>query len=104
MAIELTKTEQTELIDCLLDMGLLLLKCGAEISRVEDTVSRMAKAYGCIRADVFVITSIISLSIEFPDKEVLTDTRRIFSSSETDFTRLEHLKRNLSQRSFWAAS
>ena len=91
MAIELTKTEQTELIDCLLDMGLLLLNCGAEISRVEDTVSRMAKAYGCIRADVFVITSIISLSIEFPDKEVLTDTRRIFSSSETDFTRLEHL-------------
>ena len=91
MAIELTKTEQTELIDCLLDMGLLLLKCGAEISRVEDTVSRMAKAYGCIRVDVFVITSIISLSIEFPDKEVLTDTRRIFSSSETDFTRLEHL-------------
>lgn len=91
MAIELTKTEQTELIDCLLNMGQLLLKCGAEISRVEDTVSRMAKAYGCIRVDVFVITSIISLSIEFPDRELLTDTRRVFTSSETDFTRLEHL-------------
>ena len=51
----------------------------------------MAKAYGCIRVDVFVITSIISLSIEFPDRELLTDTRRVFTSSETDFTRLEHL-------------
>ena len=91
MTPELTKTEQAELITCLLDMGQLLLKCGAEISRVEDTVTRMAKAYGCLRVDVFVITSIISLSIEFPNKEVLTETRRIYSSSETDFTRLEHL-------------
>ena len=46
MTPELTKTEQAEFITCLLDMGQLLLKCGAEISRVEDTVTRMAKAYG----------------------------------------------------------
>ena len=91
MTMELTKAEQAGLVDCLLDMGELLLKCGAEISRVEDTVSRMAKAYGCLRADVFVITSIISLSVKFPNEKVLTETRRIYSSSETDFTRLEHL-------------
>ena len=91
MTAEWTKAEQAGLIECLLEMGQLLLKSGAEISRVEDTMSRMARAYGCLRADVFVITSIISLSLEFPDEKVLTETRRIFSSSDTDFTRLEQL-------------
>ena len=91
MALELTKTERSELMNCLLDMGQLLLNCGAEVSRVEDTLSRMSKAYGCIRVEVFVITSIISLSMEFPDEEVLTETKRIYSSSGTDFVRLEEL-------------
>lgn len=91
MTMELTKAEQAGLIECLLDMGQQLLRSGAEISRVEDTITRMAKAYGCFRVDVFVITSIISLSLEFPNERVLTETRRIFSSSDTDFTRLEKL-------------
>ena len=89
VSLKLTKEEQGELINCLLDMGQLLLDCGAEISRVEDTLSRIAKAYGCVHADVFVITSIISISIAFPDKETVTETRRIFASSGTDFYRLE---------------
>ncbi|MBQ9198412.1 MAG: threonine/serine exporter family protein [Clostridia bacterium] len=91
MAKEYTGTERAELVECFLDMGQLLLKSGAEISRVEDTLSRMARAYGCVRADVFVITSIISLTVEFADEESLTETRRIYSSSETDFTLLEQL-------------
>ena len=91
VSMELRKEEQGELINCLLDMGQLLLDCGAEISRVEDTLSRMAGAYGSKHADVFVITSIISISIEFSSKDVLTETRRIFSSSGTDFYRLEKL-------------
>lgn len=91
MAEERLKAERTELMDCLLDMGQSLLQCGAEISRVEDTVSRMAKAYGCVRVDVFVITSIISLSMEFPGEEALTATRRIASGGETNFTLLEQL-------------
>ena len=85
------KAERAELMNCLLDMGQSLLQSGAEISRVEDTISRMAKAYGCARADVFVITSIISLSMEFPEEEALTATRRIASGGDTDFTRLEQL-------------
>lgn len=90
---ELTKTEKTELMNCLLDMGQLLLESGAEISRVEDTLSRMAKAYGCTHIEVFAITSIISLSVEFPGEDVFTETRRIYFSSGTDFTRLENLNR-----------
>ena len=89
--MELKKSDQSALVDCLLDMGQLLLKCGAEISRVEDTLSRMAGAYGCLRADVFVITSIISLSMEFPDTGTLTETRRIRTGDQTDFSALEQL-------------
>lgn len=91
MTPELTKTEQAELMACLLDMGQMLLECGAEISRVEDTLIRMAKAYGSIRAEVFAITSIISLSMEFREEEALTETRRIYASAGTDFSRLEIL-------------
>ena len=88
---------QSELMDCLLDMGQLLLSCGAEISRVEDTVSRMGMAYGAEQVDAFVITSIISLSMKFPGREAVTETRRIYSSSGNDFYRLEKLN-DLSRR------
>ncbi len=87
----LTQEKKTELTECLLDMGALLLDCGAEISRVEDTLCRIGKAYGAIHVDAFVITSIISLSMEFPDDEAITETRRIYSSTGTDFYRLEKL-------------
>ena len=65
----LTKEKQTELAECLLDMGALLLDCGAEISRVEETIVRMGRAYGARHVDVFAIPSIISLTMEFTDEE-----------------------------------
>ena len=40
----LSRREQGKLLDCLLQMGDLLLDCGAEIGRVEDTLSRMGEA------------------------------------------------------------
>ena len=87
----LTKKEQSLLLDCVLDMGELLLDAGAEVSRVEDTLSRLGRAYGAMRMDVFVITSIISMTIEFPGEEPVTETRRIHAGSSTDFVRLEKL-------------
>ena len=87
----LTKDNQTELAECLLDMGALLLDCGAEISRVEETLMRMGRAYGARHVDVFAITSIITLTMEFADEDVITETRRIYSSAGTDFYRLEKL-------------
>ena len=72
--MELTNELQGQLLDCILDMGQLLLGCGAEISRVEDTLSRIGRAYGAAETDVFVITSIISLTMEFPGLEAVTET------------------------------
>ena len=87
----LTKEKQTELAECLLDMGALLLDCGAEISRVEETLMRMGRAYGARHVDAFAITSIITLTMEFADEDAITETRRIYSSAGTDFYRLEKL-------------
>ena len=84
------KTENTRFLDCLLEMGVLLLDCGAEVSRVEDTLGRLGKVYGAERTDTFVIPSMISMSLAFLS-ETLTETRRINSNSSTDFYRLEKL-------------
>ena len=86
-----TKEEQSLLLDSMLEMGELLLDSGAEISRVEDTLIRIGKAYGARRTDVFVITSLISITLNYPDWEPVTETRRISSSGSTDFYRLEKL-------------
>ncbi|MBQ6774474.1 MAG: threonine/serine exporter family protein [Synergistaceae bacterium] len=96
----LTHEQRAELIECLLDMGQILLENGAEISRVEDTLLRTGKAYGARHVDVFVITSIIILSIEFDDLDALTETRRIYSSTGTFFHKIERvnsLSRSLSR-------
>ena len=73
--MNLTRQEQSRLLDCLLEMGDLLLDCGAEIGRVEDTLGRMGHAYGAEHVNVFVIPSIISITILFPGTEAITETR-----------------------------
>ena len=52
-----------------LDMGDALLNSGAEIFRVEDTLNRMGYACGAAQMNVFVITSSIVITMEFPEKE-----------------------------------
>ena len=87
----ITREQEPVLLDCLLEMAALLLDAGAEISRVEDTISRLGRAYGAERVEVFVITSIISLTMAFPGREAITETRRVRSDSSTDFYRVEKL-------------
>ena len=77
------------LLDQLLNIGELLLQNGAEISRVEETISRMGMAYGAAEMQVFVITYSIVVSMKLSDGRVLTQTRRITRPAGTDFLRLE---------------
>ena len=44
--MELNKTGQSLLLNCLMEMGDLMLDAGAEINRVEETLTRMGAAYG----------------------------------------------------------
>ena len=49
--------QQEQILCAILDAGELLLTSGAEVARVEDTIRRMAAAYGFARADVLTITA-----------------------------------------------
>lgn len=73
-----------------LDVGENMLKCGAEIQRVEDTISRICRAYGAVHVEVFSIPTLIIASIRMEDGSYASQVRRVYSSSN-DLSRLEIL-------------
>lgn len=91
-----TKAELSELLHLFLDIGESIHRAGGEISRVEDTISRLGTAYGAIRTDVFAITSQLEVTMTFPGDIELTRTRRIRGGG-TDLCSLEALN-DLSRR------
>ena len=54
--------ESQRIVACILDIGELLLTSGAEVMRVEDTITRLCDAYGFVSSDVLTILSSITLS------------------------------------------
>lgn len=93
----MTTENSHRLSELLLDMGESMLSCGAEIQRIEDTLQRMSLAYGAQKANVFVITSSIVLTLNFEDGTQITDSRRVLSNGGTDFEKLERFN-DLSRR------
>ena len=77
-------------VECALDMGEAMLRTGAEILRVEDTIMRICTAYGGGIVDVFTILSLIILSWTTEEGKTYTQTRRIDSYS-SDLEKLEEL-------------
>ncbi len=85
-----------EAVRMAMDVGEQLLISGGEVSRVEDTISRILSAYGANRVDVFAITSMMVTTAIWPDGSVITQSRRI-SSSQKNMRRLQALN-SLSRR------
>jgi uncharacterized membrane protein YjjP (DUF1212 family) len=80
---------ETDYLLCLaLDVGEGMLKCGAEISRVEDTIERICRAYGAEHVEVFSIISVIIAAVRMPDGSYSSQIRRVYDS-ENNFHRLE---------------
>ena len=80
-----------EYLLCLaLDVGEGMLKNGGEISRVEDTIERICKAYGAAHVEVFSIISFISAAIRMPDGSYSSQLRRI-KTTGTNLNTLERL-------------
>lgn len=75
------------ILDCILDMGELLLTSGAEVLRVEDTLARLCDAYGFTKINVFSLTSCIMLTVHCSDMRIITQTRRI-SERKTDLQKI----------------
>lgn len=84
------RQDPRDLLQAVLDIGELLLVSGAEVNRVEDTISRICRAYGAEKTDVFCILSAIVVTIRMPDGEILTQTRRI-GRRETDLGKVDDL-------------
>ena len=77
-------------ISLALDIGMQMLVCGAQISRVEDSIGRICKALGAVETHVFSVTSGIIVTA-FDDKgNSATQLRRIHSGS-LDLTHLKEL-------------
>lgn len=85
---EIDEDEKNRCLSAIMDIGELLLMHGAEVNRVEDTITRLCEAYGFIRSDVFTITSSIVASAMLPDGKTLTLTRRI-KERDTDLGKVE---------------
>jgi uncharacterized membrane protein YjjP (DUF1212 family) len=95
----MSENKSSNLSDALylaLSIGESLLVSGAEISRVEDTICRICKAYGAEYVDVFAITSSIVVSIR-TGQEVFTQTRRIHETAYNmhKLEQLNQLSRNI---------
>ena len=80
--------QQEQILFAILDAGELLLTAGAEVARVEDTIRRMAHAYGFVRTDVLTITASMVVTAQTAEGDVFTQTRRILRR-ETDMRRIE---------------
>lgn len=70
-----------------LDIGEIMLRNGAEIYRVEDTITRICSAYSAIRVDVFAITSHIILTVQLEEEAPFTQTRLVsrYSTPNLDY-------------------
>lgn len=89
--------EQAEtILTCALDLGERMLTRGAEVGRVEDTISRILYSGGACRVDVMSITASIIVTADFGSGAV-TQIRRITGSGYdlTALTRLNDLSRHI---------
>lgn len=77
-------------ISLALDIGMKMLVCGAQISRVEDSISRICKALGAVETHVFSVTSGIIVTAFDEKGNSATQLRRIHSGS-LDLARLKEL-------------
>lgn len=82
---------ENQILHQILDMGEMMIRTGAEVRRVENTIIRLGKAFGAERTNVFAIMSSIVVTITFPDGREATQTRRIERPGGTDFNKLERL-------------
>lgn len=81
-----TENDRTvHILNIALDIGEGLLKSGAEIRRVEDTVERICRSYGAWHVEVFAITSMLNVSIHMPNGCHSTQLRRVYESTSDLF-------------------
>lgn len=85
--------EQT--LNVALLLGKVLLKSGAETSRVEDTVTRFCRTYGCEDINVFVTPTVIILGDETTDGVTLISRIRYRSTNLSNISKINDFSYSL---------
>lgn len=75
----------------LLNIGEAMYQSGGEISRIENSLHRLGKAYGALHVNVYAITSSILITVEFDENESVTQNRRITRRGSFDCVKMEKL-------------
>jgi len=81
---------KTKLMKLVIDLAEHMLACGGEVSRIEETVSRICTKYGAVKTDVFCITSVIIVTTIWDNEKIITQTRRL-SQGSRNYSKLEML-------------
>ena len=85
-----------QILKVILDIGEQMINSGAEIGRVEDSMYRLCRSYGFIRANCWVISSNIQATAETPEGDIFTQIRHV-PGGEMNFDRLDY-RNSLSRR------
>lgn len=81
-----------DLMKCISRIGHNMLEYGAEVYRVEDSLTRICKSYGAKSVDVFVIPTSLIITLEMPGEEPVTMLKRA-TEKETDLNKIDGLNR-----------
>ncbi len=81
--------ESNKIFTQILDLGEIMLRSGGEVYRVEDTITRLVKAYGASESHVFCIPSNIIATITINGNEI-THSRRVMNV-ETNLELLDRM-------------
>ena len=68
-----------DLISAATEVGYLLLRNGAEIYRVEDSMQRIFRAYGVDTGEIFAIPTCIFVTITTPEGKSITRIKRLYT-------------------------
>ena len=79
--IDTAQVTADDVLRTAMDVGEGLLRSGAEIQRIEDTITRIAYAYGASHVEVFTITTLIIASVRMPDGGYSGQNRRVLTPS-----------------------
>lgn len=76
-----TAVDADELLRTALDVAEHTLRCGGDVRRVEETITRICTAFGAEHTEAFTITSVIVASVCMPDGTRSQQMRRVYGNS-----------------------
>lgn len=86
-----------EQLELALDIGVSMMQAGAEINRIEESVSRICKAFGATKVEVFAVRYLIVATVSGNGYSGITETRSAwkYERNLSKLTALNDLSRNI---------